>query len=458
MKWFGIDVARLGPMMTRLTELDDAIAAIGPLHDTLGDQLRNEARRLAGEGAAAARRVLVEFTIGSLSARWFGQWGDEFAGWWVERHVYEETEADRVLQRLLEHPEMAGVFVDQLTTPEALVHGVTDFDALRRFWVLVTDPATVPENVAVSRIRLLLQGLFAERYWENVPATRIEDPNMKTRNAMMLAAVAPAIAAWQLNLPGMLGDIGSSSAEGRAFLEHLSSREVLAAEMRALLPEVFDRSLADMPEDWHAQIDFFGALGYATGAILSGMQSWTAEELSFNLDLLREVANVISLVPGPYTVTSVPSTTLTLMAPSRPADDDLTDEEKLEIHGLRVDLANAAAEAHLEGEIAAGRHERGSTNYSEELLGRMMTIRWAIDAPFDRGRLWRSLDEYYDFELLERSVVADPSKWSEIIDRDHFVEPDGTGRVGTYEDFEQPLARFSEGDSPDEMVGAGPED
>lgn len=458
MKWFGIDSERLARMSKRLDELADAIAMIGPLHDPHGDRMRDEAHRLATEAVAASRRVLVEFTIGTLSARWFANWGGEFAGWWVERHVAETTEADRLVRRLLENPELAGVFVDHLTTPEALVHGVNDFDALRRLWTSVTDPATVPEDVAVSRIRTLLLGLFAERYWENVPATRIEDPTMKTRHALMLAAVAPAIATWQLNLPGLLGEIGSSSRDGRAFLAHISSRETIAAEMRAVLPEALERTLDHMPADQREQDDFFGGLGYAVGAILDGMQSWTTQEMSFNLGLLREVGNLISLVPGPYLVTSVPSTTLTLVMPSRQVESDLTDAEKLELHGLRVDLANAAANHYLESEILAGRHERGSTDYSESLMSRMVTIRWAIDAPYERGALWRSLDEYYEFELLERAIAVDPSKWSEIIDRDHFVEPDRARGDRLYENFEQPLARFYERDSADEVIGTGSDD
>jgi hypothetical protein len=458
MKWLGVDVERLGPLMTRLAHLQDAIAAIGPLHDPHGDRMRDEAQRLAAEGVATARRVLVEFTIGSLSARWFGQWGDEFAGWWVERHVFEETEADRVLRRLLEHPEMAGVFVDQLTTPEALVHGVNDFDALQRFWTLVTDPATVPDDIAVSRVRTLLIGLFAEPYWENVPATRIEDPHMNTHRALMLAAVAPAIAMWQLNLPGMLGEIGSSSEEGRIFLDHISSRETIAAEMRAYLPEVFDRTLEYFPDDPVDQSNFFGAIGYAAGAIISGMQSWTAEEMSFNLRVLHEVGNLVSLVPGPYLVTSVPATTLSLIAPSQVPTDDLTDEEKLELYRLRVRLANAAANHYLEYETVAGRHERGSTDYSPELIRQMLTIRWILDSPFDRGRLWRSLDDFYYVEQVEKSVAADPSNWSEIIERDHFVKADGSRPIGSYHDFEFPFPWVDESDSSDEMIGSGVED
>lgn len=458
MKWFGIDSERLSRLIASLHELERSIAAIGPLHDPDGDRMRDEARRLASEGSATARRVLVEFTVGALSARWFGEWGGEFSGWWVERHVVETTEADRVVQRLLENPESAGVFVDHLTTPEALVHGVNDFDALQRFWTSVTDPATVPQDVAVSRIRTLLIGLFAEPYWENVPATRIEDPTMKTRKALLLAAVAPAIATWQLNLPGMLGEIGSSSEEGRIFLDHISSRETIAAEMRAYLPEVFDRTLEYLPEDHLEQLNFFGAIGYATGAVLNGMQSWTAEEMSFNLRVLREVGNLISLFPGPYLVTTVPSTALSLIAPSQILDPDLSDEEKLEIYRLRIRLANAAANRYLDHEIEAGRHPRGSTDYSDDLIRQMLSIRWILDAPFDRARLWRSLDEYYYVEQIEESVAADPSNWSEIIEREFFVKADGSRPIGSYQDFEFPFAWPREGDSTDEVIGSGVED
>lgn len=425
MKWMGVDTERLTHLFRHLVELEHAIAAIGPLDDPHGDRMRDEARRLAADGAVTARRVLVEFTVGSLSARWFDQWGDEFAGWWVERHVFETTAADRLLQRLLAHPEMAGVFVDHLTRPEALVHGVNDHDALQRFWALVTDPATVPEDVAVSRIRTLLLGLFAEPYWENVPATRIEDPTMKTRNALLFAAVAPAIAAWQLNLPGMLGEIGSSTEEGRVFLDHISSREELAAEMRAYLPVVFDRTLEFMPSDRTEQHLFFSALGYATSGILGGLRSWTREELALNLDLLREVGNLLSFVPGPYVVTTVPTTMLTMISPSHAAiTHGLSDAEKIELHRLKVGLANAAARAFVEGEVAAGRHEEGSTELSDDLLGDVMTIRWTIDSPYERGVLWRSFDEYYEYRNPEKAVSLDPDNWSEIFDRDQFVKPD----------------------------------
>jgi hypothetical protein len=458
MRWFGIDSERLARMSARLDDLQDAIGLIGPLHDVHGDRMREEARTLAADAVVTARRVLVEFADGLLAASRFGEWGDEFAGWWVERHVDATTEADRVVRHLLEHPETAGVFIDRLTRPEALVHGVNDIDALRRLWALVTDPATVPEDVAVSRIRTLLLGLFAETYWENVPATRIEDPTMKTRNALVLTALAPIIAAWQLNLPGLLGEIGESSEEGRIFLHHIMSREALASALRDHLPEAVDRTLDSMPEDRFEQDMFFGALGYSVGAIISGMQSWTAEELAFNLELIREVGNLISLVPSPYFATSIPSAAITLLAPSEIDDSDLTDEEILELHGLRVDLANAASNRFLEHEIAAGRHVRGSTDYSPELLSRMVNIRWAIDAPVERGRVWRELDECYEFELIERSVAENPSQWLEIIDRDHFVEPDDAVEGRTYEDFENPLSTFREPDPSDEVIGPYPED
>jgi hypothetical protein len=457
-KWLGIDSERLAQMSTRLDRLAGAIGSIGSLNDEHGDRMRDEARALATEAVVTARRVLVEFADGSLSARRFDEWGGEFAGWWVERHIFPTTEADRVVRELLENPEMAGVFVDRLTRPEALVHGVNDIDALRRLWTLVTDPATVPVDVAVSRIRTLLLGLFAETYWENVPATRIEDPTMKTRNAMMLAALAPIVALWQLNLPGMLGEIGDSSEEGRVFLQLIMSREALASEMRAHLPEAFDRTLESMPEDRFEQDMFFGALGYSVGAIISGMQSWTKEELAFNLQLLREVGNLISLVPSPYYATSIPSAAITLLAPSEVDDSDLTDEELLELHDLRVELANAASNHYLEHEIRAGRHVRGSTDYSLDLLSRMLHIRWAIDSPVERGRVWRELDDYYEFELIERAVVENPSQWLEIIDRDHFVEPDDAVAGRTYEDFQNPFAAFGEPDPTDEVVGAYPED
>ncbi len=422
MKWFGIDVERLSALAGGFSRLEDAIGRIGPLHDADGDRMRNEAHRLARDAIDTARRVLVEFTIGSLAARWFDEWGGEFSGWWVERHVSESTEADHVLSRVVDHPEMAGVFVDRLSNPEALVHGTNDTETLDRFWTSVTDPANVPEDVAIRRIRTLLLGLFADRYWENVPATRIEDPTMKTRHTLMMASVATAIASWQLNIPGMLGEIGSTTRDGRGFLERLAPEQIVAAEMRAELPAAFARTLEFLPERKHEQAHFIAALGFASGTILTGMQSWTMSEMATNLRLIREVGNILSLVPGPYLLTTVPASTMTLVMPSETRHVGLTDSELLDLHRLRIELANATANAFLDIEVAAGRHVRGSTEYSDELLYDMMTLRWAFDAPFERGRLWRALDGYYDIEVLEKDVVDDPSKWLEILDRNHITQ------------------------------------
>lgn len=454
MRWYGIDSERLSRLLRRLDELESAIAGIGSLHDSDGDRLRDEARRLASESADTARRVLVEFTVGTLSARWFAEWGGEYAGWWVERHVFTTTRADVVLRDMLEHPERAGAFVDDLTNPEALVHGVNDFDALKRFWEMVTDPEMVPEDVAMSRIRTLLRGLFAERYWENVPATRIEDPTMKTRNALLVSAVATAIASWQLNLPGMLGEIGTASEEGREALIRLAEHEQITAEMRALLPEVFARSLDHFPARRPDQARFISALGRASGMVLTGMQTWTIEEMKINLGVLRELGEIVSLVPGPYLATTVPSAAMSFVFPSEPPPTSLTDAELLEINQLRVDMANAASNAMLEREIAAGRHRRGSTDYSDDLLYDMMTIRWAFDGPFERGRLWRELDVYHDVENLEEDVVAEPERWLEIIEEEHVTQPDGGRGVGSNDDLQGPLAGVGESDSTDEVIGA----
>lgn len=454
MRWFGIDSERLGRLVRRLGDLEVAIAGIGPLDDSDGDRLRLEARRLVSESADTARRVLVEFTVGTLSAHWFAEWGREDAGWWVERHVFATTRADAVLRDLLENPDRAGVFVDHLTNPEALVHGVNDFVTLKRFWELVIDPATVPEDVAMSRIRTLLRGLFAERYWENVPAVRIEDPTMKTRNALLISAVATAIASWQLNLPGMLGEIGTTSEEGREVLIRLSEHERITAEMRALLPEVFARSLDHFPDRRPGQALFISGLGQASGMLLTGMQTWTTEEMKINLGVLRELGDILSLFPGPYLTTTVPSVALSFVYPSKPPPTSLTDAELLEINQLRIDLANATSNAMLEREIAAGRHERGSTDYSEDLLYDMMTIRWAFDAPYERGRLWRELDEYYHIENLEELVVAEPERWLELIHENHITQPGHGGGVDSDDDLQGPLAGLGESDSTDEVIGS----
>lgn len=423
MRWYGVDTERLFRFAAHLAELEHAIVAIGPVNDVHGDRMRDEARRLAAEGAATARSVFVEFERGSWAAHQHDRWGDEFAGWWVERHVFEHTEVDQLLRELLDHPERAGVFVDRLTTPDALIHGVNDFDALERFWRMVTDPATVPPEIAMPRIRTLLRGLFAERYWENVPATRIEDPTMKTRNKLMIAALATSLAAWQLNVPGMLGAIGSTDPEGRKFVEQMVAEETIAAEMRLALPEVFERTLENFPKVKPDQALFIGGLGFAAGALLTNMASWTPDEMARNLQIVREAADVFALIPSPYGLTTLPSLATTLVMPARMRTSPLTDGELLQLNQLRITLANATANALLDLEIAAGNHVRGSKHYSAELLFDLIAIRWAFDSPFLRGGIWMNLSEYFDIEALKGAALHDPTRVSETLHRHDIAQP-----------------------------------
>ncbi|MGA0879183.1 MAG: hypothetical protein ACO3SP_08705, partial [Ilumatobacteraceae bacterium] len=241
--------------------------------------------------------VLQESTLPSLPAR-LRSWITTHPGWWAKATHGDRTDIDVVLEAVGTDPQAAGILADRTEFVAPLLYGTHDTAAVRRFWMMVTDPSTTAPEVAGRRIRAVLEAVFGDHDWSQRPSPTsidaVERRRIETAVRDMLGAI---VAPWQFAFTGRAALWSWSTEIGVEWLRRVSESARAAADLsRGLGPAVID-ALSNLPADSLERRRVIDDVAVGIGASLKILEDAGIDDTGRDESSWHTFDHLVELVP-----------------------------------------------------------------------------------------------------------------------------------------------------------------
>lgn len=395
MSFMALDRERLWILYRRLDDLENALARIRRAASAsesaaIRTDLRDldDACSVCANHRARVLRVLKSGVLDETSVRHehvrLRSWIETHPSWWAKATHGDPTEIDSILRAVGSDPRAAGTLADRTEFVAPLLYGAHDTEAVRNFWMMVTDPSITPPEIAGRRIRALLETVFGEHSWSHGPSLTSIDPVERRRiesavRDMLGAIVAP----WQFTFTGRAASWSWSSEEGVVWLRRVAESAQAAADLSRGLGPALVESLSHLPEDPRERRELIDEVALGIGASLQVLQEAGIDDAGRDQSTWRTFDQLVKIAPVnmPWPVSILVDRGATWL------DDRLSDGPTIADHGVALTGQRMLAGLAVLTVWRSYWSQPSKMRSPEEMDRELRHTYDAIDAPSTRGRI-----------------------------------------------------------------------